>query len=171
MGSLNSLDDVHAGDHPSEHRKSLAVGVALAAEVHFRLVANRDGKRGRGRVRAVAGHRHRAVDVLEAGRRRWFHRDWRKLIAPPGRIDLELDHLDLDVASHGVVRPDRAIDHSVVVELVVHVPQKVLCGHGRVLDVDRHRDAAEPGLEDHEDRCPLRRALGHRGSADAERPP
>ena len=69
------------------------------------------------------------------------------MIAPARGIDLNLNHLDLDVVTRRVVGPDRAIDDAAVVELAVHVFQEIRAGDRRARDVHGHRDRAEVRLE------------------------
>src|SRR4051794_19313042 len=55
---LNRLHDVHPRDDAAEHRESLSVGVALAAVIHLRLIADDDRERSGGAVGPVACHRN-----------------------------------------------------------------------------------------------------------------
>ena len=101
---------------------------------------------GRG-VGPAARHRDRAVDVLQSRDARALQRNRRELLAPPRRVDLELNDLDLDVVPDRVVRADRAIDAAAVEESAVDIAQEVGGGGRRASAVDLHLNRPLFGLE------------------------
>ena len=101
-------------DDAAKHGEPLTIGVATAAEIHLRLVADDDGEGGRGGVAAGTRHRENAVEVPEAGDARAFECNGWKAVRPARRVHLELDDLDFDVVPCGVVRSHRAIDAAAI---------------------------------------------------------
>jgi hypothetical protein len=95
-------------------------------------------------------------------------RDGRQLFAAPGRIDLELNHLNHHIVPHRVVRAHGAIDGAAVVKPTVDVFQEVRRRHRRAGDVDGEIDVAERRLEPDEDFSLLRVRLWRRQDSEEE---
>ena len=120
---MDARHNVHASHDTAEGGKALAVGVAAAAEVELRLGTDADEELTGRRVRAVAGHGHRAVEVFQPRDRGPFERDG--IVGGPGPVGAPLNHLDLDQVVGLVVRPHRAIERRAVEEVFVDVAQEV----------------------------------------------
>jgi hypothetical protein len=110
----------------------------------------------------VARHREGTIDVPEPRHARALERNGRKHFAAARGIALELNDLYLHIVPHRVVGPDRSVHDAAVVELPVHIFQKVRRRHRRLRHVDLHRDRPELSLEDDHDgrhgRLPQERA-------------
>ena len=63
---LDGAHDVHAVDDLSEGGEALAVRIAHAAEVEFRLIVNADEEIRNSAVSREPGHRDRAVAVVQS---------------------------------------------------------------------------------------------------------
>jgi hypothetical protein len=69
------------------------------------------------------------------------------LLAPPRRIDLELNDLDFHVVADRVVRPDGAVDGSPIIEPAVNVLQEIRSRVRSMGAVDADLDVALLGFE------------------------
>src|SRR5262249_630721 len=127
---LDGPDHLHALDHAAEGGESLAVRVALAAEVQLRLVADAQEEVRGGGVRAGAVQGDGAGLVRQPGVALPLQLDRREPVPGPARVDAGLDDRYLHLVAGLVVGPHRAVEAAAVVELAVHVAQEV-GGRGR----------------------------------------
>src|ERR1043166_6022911 len=98
--------EVHTGAHFSKDCEALAIGVSFAPEIELGLVADADEKAILRRIRPVASHADRAIDMMQAGVARSF--EWNGFVKfiRPGQIGFGLDHFD----QHFIVRLIRTSD-------------------------------------------------------------
>lgn len=124
---LNLFDHLHAFDDLAEGSETLSIGIALAAEIQLRLVTDADGEtRGR-RVRAAARHRKRPVLVRQPRFIRPFERDGWKAVFSPIRIDVRLNHFDLDLIVWLIIgiEFDGAVEAPAIVVPAIYILQKI----------------------------------------------
>ncbi len=145
---VDRMDDVHASGDFAEGGEALPVRVAASTEVELGLRTEADEEVRERRIGQEAGHRDRAVMVVEAGQGRALELDRVEPVARFVRTAAALDDFDEDLGIGLVVEPDDAVEHPAVVEAGVHVAEEVRRRDRCRAGEDVERDGAEFRIDD-----------------------
>jgi hypothetical protein len=104
---------------------------------------------------AVAGHRDRAVLVLQPRVACPLQLDRRQLVLLSGRAQAGLDDAELHLVARLVAGPDRAVEVGPVVELAAHVAEEVGDGSRGIDGLQLQFDVALARLDEHAGRLAL----------------
>jgi hypothetical protein len=152
---LNFTSYIHASYYMTKCGEALTIGVSLATEVEFRLVADTDRKIRCCRVGETARHGEGSVFVVQSGDAGALERDWRKAVFLAVRVDACLNHFYLDQFVRLVLRGDGAMKDASIVEAAVDVMEEVGCGGRGLSGVELNFDVAELGVEEYVRICLL----------------
>jgi len=147
---MDAAHHLHTAYHAAKDGKPLPIGVAGAAVVERRLVADADEEVRTRRIGPAARHREGAIEVFQAGVARALQGDGVEALTPLP-VDTCLHNLDEDVLPRLVVEPNRPVEPASVVSPHIDVAQEIGDGDRRASPVEFYLDIAELGLDQHDD--------------------